>query len=148
MLVIIAVMNIYHSLIHHTLSSVSVHPCSLTNSICEQNECSHGSKFLLRSWDMVWISTHLPGSKGGSGLECPGGSWGLGIRYQVGLASRGLGSLGPLTSFSVPPSATLRSQRILYIHAWSGSPLPTFVPAGGLSLNPEPRFWKTETVAI
>ena len=39
-LVIIAIINIYHSFIHHTLSSVSVHPCSLTNSICEQNESS------------------------------------------------------------------------------------------------------------
>ena len=94
-----------------------------------------GNKFLLRSWDMVWISTHLPGSKGGSGLECPGGSWGLGSRYQVGLASRGLGSLGSLTSFSAPPWATLRSQRTLYIHAWSGSPLHTSVPAGGCLLT-------------
>lgn len=40
MLVIIAVINIYHSFIHHTWSSVSVHPCSLTNSVCEQNESS------------------------------------------------------------------------------------------------------------
>ena len=41
-----------------------------------------------------------------------------------------LGSLGSLASFSAPPSATLRSQRTLYIHAWSGSPLHTSVPAG------------------
>ena len=136
-----------HSFITHGPLCPSIPVHWLTAYVNRMNLVK-GNKFLLRSWDMLWISTHLPGSEGGSGLECPGGSWGLGSRYQVGLANRGLGSLGSLTSFSAPPWATLRSQRTLYIHAWAGSPLHTSVPAGGLSLNPEPRFWKTEMVAI